>query len=83
MFDENLDRSSMCLLALMVIGSICGFVFILIQLILLIDFAHRSDEQQRYCSNTHPGRSLSFFPLVGMKTGWAEVKMVVKFIISV
>lgn len=28
-------------LALMVIGSICGFVFILIQLILLIDFAHR------------------------------------------
>lgn len=29
------------LLALMIIGSICGFLFILIQLILLIDFAHR------------------------------------------
>ncbi len=28
-------------LALMIIGSICGFIFILIQLILLIDFAHR------------------------------------------
>jgi hypothetical protein len=31
--------------ALMVIGSICGFLFILIQLILLIDFAHSWNEK--------------------------------------
>ena len=31
-------------LALMVIGSICGFIFIIIQLILLIDFAHSWNE---------------------------------------
>ena len=31
----------------MVIGTICGFLFILIQLILLVDFAHRFVEYER------------------------------------
>lgn len=39
-----LEQGFLLFLALMVIGSICGFIFIIIQLILLIDFAHSWNE---------------------------------------
>jgi len=60
----------------MVIGTICGFIFILIQLILIIDFAHR------FILKTSFLFSNKIF-LVGMKVGLVKVKMVVKHIILV
>ena len=35
----------------MIIGTICGFIFILIQLILIIDFAHRFILKTLFFSN--------------------------------
>jgi hypothetical protein len=67
-------------LALTVIGSICGFIFILIQLILIIDFAHRFVFSNFLIKSF---KFSSFLFSVGMKNGLKKVKKVVKPIIMV
>ncbi|CAF0809106.1 unnamed protein product [Adineta steineri] len=48
--------------AIMVIGSICGFIFILLQLILLVDFAHSWNES--WVGKGEDGSKIHYFGLI-------------------